>query len=183
MKKVLITGNRGYIGSLLCKKLKKENFFVNGVDTNWFTKKNKYPEFVDHQINCDISKLSILDLKDVDYIVHLAAISNDPMSEEFKKVTSTFANSQIAGLQVNKVFEDCEKGSKQCEIALAMAWSENSAALANSIFNSIPSIAPKGNKGKPIIERIPKSHNQVLANIGARLYLDENGEYHIIPHY
>ena len=46
MKKVLITGNRGYIGSLLCKKLKKENFFVNGVDANWFTKKNKYPEFV-----------------------------------------------------------------------------------------------------------------------------------------
>ncbi len=87
MKKVLITGNRGYIGSLLCKKLKKENFFVNGVDTNWFTKKNKYPEFVDHQINCDISKLSILDLKDVDYIVHLAAISNDPMSEEFKNET------------------------------------------------------------------------------------------------
>ena len=102
------------------------------------------------------------------------------MSEEFKKVTSTFANSQIAGLQVNKVFESCEKGSKQCEIALAMAWSENSAALANSLFNSISSIAPKGKKGKPIKERIPTSHEDVLANIGARLYLDENGNYHII---
>ena len=87
MKKVLVTGNRGYIGSLLCEKLKKENFFVSGVDTNWFTKKNKNPLFVDHQINCDISKLSILDLKDIDFIVHLAAISNDPMSEEFENET------------------------------------------------------------------------------------------------
>ena len=87
MKKVLITGNKGYIGVLLCEMLKKNNHYVRGVDINWFTKKKNNIDFVDEQINCGIDKLEDKHFEDIDCIVHLAAISNDPMSEEFKTET------------------------------------------------------------------------------------------------
>lgn len=87
MKKVLVTGNKGYVGTVLCKALKKKNFFVVGVDTNWFTKKKENTTYVDKQINLPIKKLNSKHLNNIDYIVHLAAISNDPMSEKFKKET------------------------------------------------------------------------------------------------
>ena len=139
-------------------------------------------------------KLIALAQNEVDYLLKERGVENPVQkpdqveevvkefisTEGFKKTTSTYANSQLAGLQVNKVFESCEKGSKQCEITLAMAWSDNSAAVANSIFNSVASIAPKGEPGKPIMERLPKNNQDVLANIGPRMYRDENGDYHII---
>ena len=87
MKKVLVTGNKGYVGTVLCKLLKSKNFYVVGVDANWFTSKKQNTKFVDRQINLAINNLTSKHLKDIDYIVHLASISNDPMSEKFKKET------------------------------------------------------------------------------------------------
>lgn len=87
MKKVLVTGNKGYVGTVLCKELKKKNFFVVGVDLNWFTRKKENTKYVDRQINLAVDKLESKHLNGIDYIVHLAAISNDPISKKFKKET------------------------------------------------------------------------------------------------
>ena len=87
MKKILVTGNKGYIGTVLCRQLKKKNFFIVGVDSNWFTKKSQNTKYVDQQINLSIDKLSTKHFNGIDYVVHLAAVSNDPMSEKFKKET------------------------------------------------------------------------------------------------
>jgi len=67
--------------------VKKNNFFIVGVDSNWFTKKNQNTKYVDQQINLSIDKLSNKHFNGIDYVVHLAAVSNDPMSEKFKKET------------------------------------------------------------------------------------------------
>lgn len=82
-KKILLTGVAGYIGSVLARKLLEKGHFVKGADILNFGGEslmgiygNKNFKFV----KCDIRKK--LDLakviKDVDSVVHLAAIVGDP---------------------------------------------------------------------------------------------------------
>ena len=72
MKKVLVCGAGGFIGSHLVKRLKKEGYFVRGVDL-------KYPEFSESEadvfIKDDLRKLSVVDMcvDGVDEVYQLAA--------------------------------------------------------------------------------------------------------------
>jgi len=72
MKKALVCGAGGFIGSHLVKRLKKEGYWVRGVDL-------KYPEFskteADEFIKGDLRNLSIVDVcvDGVDEIYQLAA--------------------------------------------------------------------------------------------------------------
>jgi nucleoside-diphosphate-sugar epimerase len=72
MKKALVCGAGGFIGSHLVRRLKKEGYFVRGVDL-------KYPEFskteADEFIKGDLRNLSIVDVcvDGVDEIYQLAA--------------------------------------------------------------------------------------------------------------
>ena len=92
MKKILILGHLGYIGPVLVKQL-KSNYFIYGLDTHWFKSKinvkfyNKH--YLPHKsIIKDIRKFSLKDLSFVpDAIIYLAAISNDPMGNEFRSIT------------------------------------------------------------------------------------------------
>lgn len=74
MKKVLITGNAGYIGSHLTKMLKDE-YEVYGLDIQ----DNKEP--VVEQFNIDIRKIFNLDMQ-FDAVIHLAALVNVGESEQ-----------------------------------------------------------------------------------------------------
>jgi len=78
--RVLVTGNNGYIGVVLTKLLLKKGYDVLGLDTDYYSG----CEFssVDHsvpQIKKDIRTVSRDDLHGIDMILHLAALSNDPM--------------------------------------------------------------------------------------------------------
>jgi nucleoside-diphosphate-sugar epimerase len=92
MKKILILGHLGYIGPILINKL-KPNYYICGVDTHWFRSKvnsklsyNRY--LPQKSIIEDIRKFSLSKLNFVpDAIIYLAAISNDPMGHEYKKIT------------------------------------------------------------------------------------------------
>ncbi len=72
MKKALVCGAGGFIGSHLVKRLKKEGYFVRGVDL-------KYPEFSESEadvfIKDDLRKLSVVDMcvDGVDEVYQLAA--------------------------------------------------------------------------------------------------------------
>ena len=72
MKRALVCGAGGFIGSHLVKRLKKEGYFVRGVDL-------KYPEFskteADEFIKGDLRNLSIVDVcvSGVDEVYQLAA--------------------------------------------------------------------------------------------------------------
>ncbi len=91
---VFITGNLGYVGSELTKFLKTHapELYLIGYDTCYFRDcltipQNKYKSYVDHQIIDDVRNIKDEYLENIDVIVNLAAISNDPMGEEFSEVT------------------------------------------------------------------------------------------------
>lgn len=79
---VLLTGSQGYIGTVLSQLLIKKNYKVTGYDAGFFkenilgTVKENY-----EIIQKDIRDLDENDLKNVDAIVHLAGLSNDPLGE------------------------------------------------------------------------------------------------------
>ena len=78
--KVLVTGSNGYIGSVLCPKLIREGFKVKGLDTNFYQGCNlfNYEKSLE-QVFKDTRNIIKNDIEDCDAIIHLAALSNDPV--------------------------------------------------------------------------------------------------------
>ncbi len=85
---ILVTGNNGYIGIVLTKLLMEKGYQVTGLDTNYY-KDCAFEgfDFRINQIKKDIRKVSKDDLKNIDAIIHLAALSNDPLGELDPKLT------------------------------------------------------------------------------------------------
>jgi nucleoside-diphosphate-sugar epimerase len=86
--KVFVTGHRGYIGVHLVKQLKEAGHFVKGCDLNIF-EGCEWDEFIypDIELVKDIRELSAEDIEGYDCIMHLAAISNDPMGDLIPDIT------------------------------------------------------------------------------------------------
>ena len=81
MKKILVTGNLGYIGSVLTEVLQK-NFDVVGYDIGFFKDCNLIDVApLKNQIFKDIRDISLEDLKGIECVIHLAALSNDPLGD------------------------------------------------------------------------------------------------------
>ena len=94
IKSILITGNMGYIGPVLTSYLRSiyPGIKIYGIDLGFFgqclTGAPVIPESrVDIQYISDVRKPSENFLKDIDAVIHLAAISNDPMGNAFEDVT------------------------------------------------------------------------------------------------
>ena len=81
MKKILVTGHCGYIGSLLTKMLLQQGYPVTGLDTVFFDSECELfpPDGEFRAIKKDIREVAEKDLEGVYAICHLAALSNDPM--------------------------------------------------------------------------------------------------------
>ena len=80
--RILVTGDRGYIGSVLVPMLIEKGYEVVGFDSGYFSDNllEKFDE--DYQkITKDIRDIEIEDLDGVDGIIHLAGLSNDPLGE------------------------------------------------------------------------------------------------------
>ena len=80
--RILVTGDRGYIGSVLVPMLSEKGYEVVGFDSGYFSDNllEKFDE--DYQkITKDIRDIEIEDLDGVDGIIHLAGLSNDPLGE------------------------------------------------------------------------------------------------------
>jgi len=85
---ILLTGDKGYIGSILAPRLLAGGHQVRGFDIGFFedcalspTNEN-YPQIVK-----DIRDIERVDVEGVDAIVHLAGLSNDPLGELSSKLT------------------------------------------------------------------------------------------------
>jgi len=80
--KVLVTGHRGYIGAHLVDVLKAEGHSVTGCDLGLFDGcewEDCTPP--DRELRVDTRQLTLEDLEGHDCVMHLAAISNDPMGD------------------------------------------------------------------------------------------------------
>ena len=74
---VLITGGCGYTGSVLTNQLVDQGHKVTVIDTQWFGNhltENKNLEI----IKADIRETEKIPLKNIETIIHLANIANDP---------------------------------------------------------------------------------------------------------
>ena len=92
--KILITGNMGYVGPALVKHLRRAypSSVLLGIDAGYFahclTTRAPLPECqTDVQHFGDVRKFPESLLGGVDAIVHLAALSNDPISNQYEEIT------------------------------------------------------------------------------------------------
>ena len=86
--KTLVTGNLGYIGSVLTDYLEEKNHDVIGFDIGYFEECNILPvKKLKHQIKKDIKDININDLHNIDNVIHLAGLSNDPLGHLNPKLT------------------------------------------------------------------------------------------------
>ncbi|MBS3066037.1 SDR family oxidoreductase [Candidatus Pacearchaeota archaeon] len=85
--RVLITGNLGYNGAAVVKKLNAEGYYTIGLDIHYFqhTFYKDDSTLPQEQIIKDIREVNDSDfqenLKEIDAVVHLAALSNDALGE------------------------------------------------------------------------------------------------------
>jgi nucleoside-diphosphate-sugar epimerase len=91
MRRILINGNMGYIGPVVVSHFRKNypEVEIIGFDTGFFAgclvDPNIFPESnVDVQYFGDIRSFPSCILKDIDSVIQLAAISNDPMGKSFE---------------------------------------------------------------------------------------------------
>ena len=92
--RILITGNMGYIGPVLVKHLRQvfPNAHIASYDSGFFghclTGAGCLPESrLDTQYFGDVRSIPDSVLTGLDAVVHLAAVSNDPMGSKFEQVT------------------------------------------------------------------------------------------------
>ena len=92
--RILITGNMGYVGPLVARTLRSRfpDAVLRGYDTGFFahclTGAAALPErLIDEQLFGYMRELRPEVLNGVDAVVHLAAVSNDPMGDRFAAVT------------------------------------------------------------------------------------------------
>jgi nucleoside-diphosphate-sugar epimerase len=80
--RILVTGNLGYIGSVLVPILQSAGHEVVGYDIGYYKDCMLYDDQVEiKQILKDIRDVSFEDLSGIEAVVHLAALSNDPLGE------------------------------------------------------------------------------------------------------
>jgi nucleoside-diphosphate-sugar epimerase len=86
--KVLLTGHKGYIGAVAGPLLQAAGHEVTGLDTDLFQGcdfGNPNPEI--KEVRRDLRDLSSADLQGFDAVVHLGALSNDPLGNLDAKLT------------------------------------------------------------------------------------------------
>ena len=101
---VLVTGGCGYKGTVLVPKLLERGYKVQVLDVQWFG------NFLSTHPNLTVTKGDVRDidsinLQDVDIVIHLSSVANDPCSDLDPKLTweiSALATMQLADKAVRE---------------------------------------------------------------------------------
>ena len=145
--KILITGGCGYVGTKLIPKLLKLNHKVINIDTQWFG--NFLPKHKNlENIKSNISEIEKFKLKNIDVLLHLSSIANDPMAELDKNLSW-----ETSALNSVRLMEFCKK-IKIKKIIYASSGSvygikkekhvtEKSSLLPLSLYNKVKMVTEK----------------------------------------
>ncbi len=88
MRRVLVTGAGGYIGCILVPMLLENGYGVRAVD-RFFFGENRLPSVAKNleKIKTDTRRILPEHLANIDYVIDLAALSNDPTGELYQNAT------------------------------------------------------------------------------------------------
>ncbi|NHN86555.1 NAD-dependent epimerase/dehydratase family protein [Acetobacter musti] len=96
---ILIIGNMGYVGSVVSRYMRNRfpDAHLSGFDSALFAhclvSSDPVPEVVlNEQLFGDVRELTLSTFHGVDAVIYLAAISNDPMGQQFANVTDEVNN-------------------------------------------------------------------------------------------
>lgn len=82
MKKILVTGHNGYVGSVVIERLIERGYDVSGLDTEYFSECTLFPGAVSiPSQRIDLRNVEVRHLEGFDAIIHLGALSNDPLGK------------------------------------------------------------------------------------------------------
>ncbi len=80
--RILLTGDRGYIGSVLAEVLLQKKYDVVGLDAGYFSQCVLYPpENIYQAITADLRDVQPAIFQGMHAVIHLAGLSNDPLGE------------------------------------------------------------------------------------------------------
>jgi len=100
--RILLTGSRGYIGTVMSPFLLAAGHDVVGVDTDLYRRSTFGPWREPIRTLCtDVREIQPADLRGFDAIVHLAALSNDPLGDLNPQLTyeiNHLASARLAAL-------------------------------------------------------------------------------------
>ena len=86
--RILVTGHRGYIGAVLTPRLVAAGYDVVGLDTGWYRGRTLgLPPDDVPAVGGDIRDVTVDDLVGFDAVIHLAALSNDPLGNLDRRLT------------------------------------------------------------------------------------------------
>tara|TARA_B100001175_G_scaffold314786_1_gene324836 strand:+ start:8344 stop:9285 length:942 start_codon:yes stop_codon:yes gene_type:complete len=162
MKKILILGGCGYVGSMLTSNLLNQGFKIRVIDAQWFGKNlrnNKNLKI----IKKDIRNLKSSDFKNIDVVIHLANIANDP-AVDLNPTLSWEVN-----VLSTKIICDLAVKNKVKKIIYASSGSVYGVKKEKKVHESLD-LVPISiyNKTKMVAERILLSYKNVIDIICVR---------------
>ncbi len=130
MQNLLITGGLGYIGSKFIESF-SENYNIYILDTRLYEKKNTENFKI---IDKDIRDIQITDIENMDLIVHMSELSNDPLGELNKDLTT-----KINHLATKKLLNLCNNSSvkKVIYMSSCSVYGKN-----ENLVNELSSVSP-----------------------------------------
>jgi nucleoside-diphosphate-sugar epimerase len=103
--RILLTGDKGYIGAVMVPMLIQEGHTVTGLDSDWFEHSAFSPLLSDiPSRKKDLRDLEVCDLEGFEAVVHLAGLSNDPLGD--LNPTLTYDINHLASVQLAKLAKE-----------------------------------------------------------------------------
>ena len=154
-KKILVTGGAGYLGAVLSEKLAKEGFDVRIFDRFYFGRdKIRHLNGTVEAVEGDIRKPPADLFDDVDSIIHLAALSNDPTAEfnpAANRVINTLAAKKLA--KMAKI-----RGVRRFVFASSCSIYDLGMENGHGVRDELSKVSPKAaySKSKYLAEKVLK---------------------------